>query len=150
MENVIKTVKQKENQFLEMQSEMNKNINSKTYGLLNEYDFNEYKTANMWLMKGDSCIEIDRIEDNSLDLIIFSPPFSSLFTYSNYIHDMGNNESHEDFFKQYTFLLKKMYAKLKPGRLMVCHTKDLGVYKNSSGYTGMYDFYSRTYKVRFR
>jgi DNA modification methylase len=23
---------------------------------------------------------------------------------------------------------------------MACHTKDLGVYKNSSGYTGMYDF----------
>lgn len=140
MENVIKTVKQKEAQFLEMQSEMNKNINSKTYGLLNEYEFKEYKTPQMWLMKGDTCIEIDRIEDNSLDLIIFSPPFSSLFTYSNYIHDMGNNASHDDFFKQYTFLLRKMYAKLKPGRLMVCHTKDLGVYKNSSGYTGMYDF----------
>lgn len=140
MENVIKTVKQKENQFLEMQTEMNKNINSKTYGLLNEYEFKEFKNDRMWLMKGDTCVEIDRIQDNSLDLIVFSPPFSSLFTYSNYIHDMGNNASHDDFFNQYTYLLKKMYAKLKPGRLMVCHTKDLGVYKNSSGYTGMYDF----------
>lgn len=53
---------------------------------------------------------------------------------------MGNNESHEDFFKQYAFLLKEMYRILKPGRLMCCHTKDLGVYKNSSGYTGIYDF----------
>jgi len=140
MENVIKSIRIKEKQFLEMQSEMNKNINSKEYGLLHHYEYKEYRDEKMWLMKGDSCLEIDRLEDNSLDLIIFSPPFSSLFTYSNYIHDMGNNASHEDFFKQYAFLLRKMYAKLKPGRLMVCHTKDLGVYKNSSGYTGMYDF----------
>ena len=53
---------------------------------------------------------------------------------------MGNNESHVDFFKQYAFLLKEIYRIMKPGRLICCHTKDLGVYKNSSGFTGMYDF----------
>ena len=140
MENVITSIKKKQNQFLEMQTEMNKNINSKTYGLKNEYEFAEKKTDSMWLMKGDSCIETARVPSNSVDLIIFSPPFSSLFTYSNYIHDMGNNDNHEEFFHQYSFLLKELYRILKPGRLMCCHTKDLGVYKNSSGYTGQYDF----------
>lgn len=140
MENVISSIKRKEKQFIEMQQEMNLNINSKQYGLLNSYEFKEYRTPEMWLMKGDTCIEIDRLEDNSLDLIVFSPPFSSLFTYSNYIHDMGNNENHEEFFKQYAYLLKRMYAKLKPGRLMCCHTKDLGAYINTHGYTGQYDF----------
>lgn len=140
MENVITSIQRKEKQFKEMQSEMNKNINGVKYGLLEEYKFREFKTDNVWLMKGDSCIEIDRIPYNSVGLIVFSPPFSSLFTYSNYIHDMGNNESHEEFFKQYTYLLEKMYKKLRPGGIMACHTKDLGVYKNSSGYTGMYDF----------
>ena len=140
MENVSKKIEQKERQFLEMQQEMNQNINTLTYGLLEEYERKEFKTNDVLLIKGDSCIEIKAIPDNSVDLIIFSPPFSSLFTYSNYIHDMGNNESHEDFFKQYAFLLKDLYRILKPGRLMCCHTKDLGVYKNSSGYTGMYDF----------
>jgi DNA modification methylase len=53
---------------------------------------------------------------------------------------MGNNDNHEEFFKQYSYLLADMFRILKPGRLMACHTKDLGVYKNSSGYTGMYDF----------
>jgi DNA modification methylase len=140
MKNVINTIKTKEAQFLEMQSEMNKNINGEKYGLLNDYQYKEYRNENVFLMKGDTNIEIKRIPDNSVDLIIFSPPFSSLFTYSNYIHDMGNNESHADFFKQYEFLLKELYRILKPGRIMACHTKDLGVYKNSSGYTGMYDF----------
>lgn len=140
MSNVIKSIDKKQKQFEEMQNEMNKNINQNYYGLRNEYKFEEYRDENMWLMHGDSVQEIDRIQDNTLDLIIFSPPFSSLFTYSDYIHDMGNCDSHDEFFKQYAFLLKKLYKKLKPGRLMCCHTKDLGVYKNSSGYTGMYDF----------
>jgi len=140
MENVSMSIQKKERQFMEMQNEMNKNINELHYGLKSDYDYREFKTKNSYLLKGDSCIEIKRIPDNSVDLIIFSPPFSSLFTYSNYIHDMGNNESHDEFFKQYAFLLKDLYRILKPGRLMCCHTKDLGVYKNSSGYTGMYDF----------
>lgn len=140
MENVMISINKKQSQFLEMQSEMNKFINGDSFGLLDSYDFKEVKTADYWLMKGDSCQEIKRIPDNSVDLIVFSPPFSSLFTYSNYIHDMGNNENHEEFFKQYHFLLQDLYRILKPGRLMVCHTKDLAVYKNSSGYTGLYDF----------
>lgn len=140
MENVMKSIENKQKQFLEMQNEMNKFINGDSFGLLDSYDFKEVKTADYWLMKGDSCQEIKRIPDNSVDLIVFSPPFSSLFTYSNYIHDMGNNENHEEFFKQYHFLLQDLYRILKPGRLMVCHTKDLAVYKNSSGYTGLYDF----------
>lgn len=140
MENVIQTIRRKEKQFLEMQQEMNKNINSKTYGLVDSYEYKEFKAPGVWLMKGDSCIEIDRIEDGSLDLIVFSPPFSALFTYSNYIHDMGNNASHADFFQQYGYLLDRLYKKLRDGGIMACHTKDLGVYKNSSGFTGMYDF----------
>ena len=140
MENVVKSINKKQKQFEEMQNEMNKFINGDSFGLLDSYKFKEVKTDNYWLMKGDSCQEIKRIPDNSVDLIIFSPPFSSLFTYSNYIHDMGNNDNHEEFFKQYGYLLKDLYRILKPGRLMVCHTKDLAVYKGSSGYTGLYDF----------
>lgn len=140
MENVKSAIERKQSQFLEMQSEMNKFINGNSFGLRDSYDFDEVKTDKYWLMKGDSCLEIKRIPDNSVDLIIFSPPFSSLFTYSNYIHDMGNNDNHDEFFKQYGYLLQDLYRILKPGRLMVCHTKDLAVYKNSSGYTGLYDF----------
>ena len=140
MQNVVDSINRKQIQFKEMQNEMNKFINTQSFGLLDSYDFKEEKTDQYWLMKGDSCQEIKRIPDNSVDLIIFSPPFSSLFVYSNYIHDMGNNDSHEEFFEQYKFLLNDLYRILKPGRLMVCHTKDLAVYKNSSGYTGLYDF----------
>lgn len=140
MQNARAIIEEKQRKFEEMQREINRNVNEHNYGLLNDYTYEEYRDDKVFLMKGDTTIEIARIPDNSVDLIIFSPPFSSLFTYSNYIHDMGNNEDHESFFKQYAFLLKELYRILRPGRLMCVHTKDLGVYKNSSGYTGMYDF----------
>lgn len=140
MANARTIIEKKQRAFEEMQREINRNVNENHYGLLDRYDYREYRDDNVFLMKGDTTIEIKRIPDNSVDLIVFSPPFSSLFTYSNYINDMGNNDSHEEFFEQYSFLLKELYRILKPGRLMCCHTKDLGVYKNTSGYTGMYDF----------
>ncbi len=130
MENVVKTIHKKQKQFEEMQNQMNKHINGKKYGLLHDYEYAEVKTDNYWLMKGDTTREIKRIPDNSVDLIVFSPPFSSLFTYSNYIHDMGNNETHADFFEQYHFLLKDLYRILKPGRVKCCQTKNLSGYKN--------------------
>lgn len=140
MENVVANYQAKERQYFETLAEMNNGINGQRYGLVTSYDFHEVKTDQYWLMKGDTVIESKRIPDNSAGLIIFSPPFSSLFTYSNYIHDMGNNPSHKAFFEQYRYLLEEDYRILQPGRLLITHVKNLGVYKNSSGYTGMYDF----------
>lgn len=140
MENVVANYQVKERQYFETLAEMNKGINGERYGLVTSYDFKEEKTDHYWLMKGDTVIESKRIPDNSAGLIIFSPPFSSLFTYSNYIHDMGNNPTHRAFFEQYRYLLDEDYRILQPGRLLITHVKNLGVYKTSSGYTGMYDF----------
>lgn len=140
MQNVLKNIQMKEKQHNESIREVSKAINGKTYGLLEAYNFKEVKNAHMWLMKGDTAIEIKRIPDNSVDFIEFSPPFKSLFTYSNYIHDLGNNDTPEAFWDQYKFIIQECYRILKPGRIMACHTKDLGVYKNSSGWTGMDNF----------
>lgn len=140
MNNVLQTVKRKQESFLTMQAKMNKITNEFRYGLKNEYVRREVKTNSSLLINGDCVKEIKIVENDSVDLIIYSPPFSSLFTYSNYIHDMGNNDSHERFFEQYAFLLKELYRVLKPGRLICTHTKDLAVYKNSSGYSGLYNF----------
>ena len=121
--------------------------NKKEYGLTKDYDFEETKADEYHLMRGDSCVEIERIPDNSIDMSIFSPPFSSLFTYSDNIRDMGNCENHNQFFEQYDFLLSQLYRIIKPGRIVCVHTKDLAVYKNSSGYTGLYDFTSDNHKA---
>lgn len=139
MENVVTIIKRKEKQFIELQTELKNGINNK-YNLIMDYKKIEHKTDSYHIINGDSVEEIDCLKDNSLDFSIFSPPFSNLFTYSNNLRDMGNNENDTEFFKQNQFLLNKLFKKIKPGRLVCVHTKDLAVYKNSSGYTGLKDF----------
>jgi DNA modification methylase len=53
---------------------------------------------------------------------------------------MGNCVSDDEFFEQQSFLLKELYRIIKPGRLVCVHSKDLARYKNSSGFSGMWDF----------
>jgi len=139
MENVVSIIHRKETQFLELQTQMKTAINKK-YNLVMEYEKKIYTGKNYKIYQGDSVVEIDNIEDESLDFSIFSPPFSNLFTYSNNMRDMGNNDNDEEFFKQNQFLLDKLFKKMKPGRLVCVHSKDLAVYKGSSGYTGLKDF----------
>jgi DNA modification methylase len=123
-----------------MMEEIVKNVNANTYNLKMDYTRREVKTDDYHIVNGDSIDFIKEIPDNSIDLSVFSPPFSTLFTYSDNIRDMGNCVSDEEFFEQQKFLLKELYRIIKPGRLVCVHSKDLARYKNSSGFSGMWDF----------
>ena len=50
---------------------------------------------------GDCCEVVKGIPDNSVGYIIFSPPFSSLYTYSNYNEDMGHSGNDDEFYVIY-------------------------------------------------
>lgn len=140
MSNVALTIKQKQYQFNKMMEQITQQVNQNIYGLKVDYTKREVKNDNFHVMNGDSCELIKEIESNSIDLSVFSPPFSTLFTYSDNIRDMGNCVSDEEFFEQQKYLLTELYRIMKPGRLVCVHTKDLARYKNSSGFSGMYDF----------
>jgi DNA modification methylase len=105
-----------------------------------DYDRKKVETENYTIFNGDSCELIREIPDNSMHLSVFSPPFSTLFTYSDNLRDMGNCNSDAQFFEQTKFLLSELYRIMMPGRLVCVHTKDIARYKNSSGYSGMWDF----------
>lgn len=79
------------------------------------------------------CIQyIKTVPDNSLDFSISSPPFSSLYIYSESEADMGNSSSDEEFFEHYRFLVQELYRAMRPGRLVAIHVKDLVYYQGSS------------------
>lgn len=140
MENVTSSINRKQKQFNEMMEGIVKYTNEEDYTLKSDYDMKQTKTDDYRLVNGD-CVElIQTLESDSIDLSVFSPPFSTLFTYSDNIRDMGNCTDDAQFFEQTAFLLKELYRVIKPGRLVCVHTKDLARYKNSSGYTGLYDF----------
>jgi DNA modification methylase len=80
------------------------------------------------------------IPDNTIHYEIYSPPFSSLFTFSNSERDLSNNNSNKEFFDHFQFMAKELYRVLMPCRLMSVHCADLGITKASQGEIGIYDF----------
>ncbi len=89
--------------------------------------------------------------DNSVDYSISSPPFSSLYTYSNSEYDMGNCTNATEFFKQYEYLVDQLFRVIKPGRNVSFHCMDLPTSKQRDGFIGIDDFSGdliRAYKKR--
>lgn len=87
------------------------------------------------------CVDVARgLPDNSIDFGIYSPPFESLYVFSNSERDMGNNASSEDFWAHYKFLIAENYRILKPGRLIAIHCMNLPTSKVRDGYIGIKDF----------
>ena len=87
------------------------------------------------------CVELSRkIESESIDYSIFSPPFSSLYTYSDSERDMGNSKSDDEFFQHFCFLIEQIYRITKPGRLCSVHCMQLPTVKCRDGYIGIRDF----------
>ena len=92
-------------------------------------------------MHNADCIDLAReIESDSIDFSVYSPPFESLFTYSNSDRDMGNNKSTEDFQRHYQYLIDEMMRIMKPGRLIAIHCMNLTTSKVNDGFIGIRDF----------
>lgn len=90
--------------------------------------------------RGD-CVEVmAQIPDESIDYSIFSPPFASLYTYSNSERDMGNNLTYDQFKDHFSFLVREIYRTLKPGRLVSLHCFDIPAMKQRDGFIGLIDF----------
>ena len=92
------------------------------------------------LYNGD-CVEVARgLPDNSIHYSIFSPPFSSLYTYSNSDRDMGNCRNDAEFFEHFKFLIHELFRVTIPGRLVSFHCMDIPAMKSRDGYIGIKDF----------
>ena len=87
------------------------------------------------------CVEVLRgLPTDSVDYSIFSPPFSSLYTYSNSPHDMGNVRNDGEFFAHFAFLISEFRRVMKPGHLISFHCMDLPTSKERDGHIGLRDF----------
>jgi DNA modification methylase len=105
----------------------------------------EYLTAEEhgedWtLMLGDSCERMAEIDDDSVDLSVYSPPFASLFTYSDSDRDLGNSASRAEFFEHYGFIIRENLRITKPGRICCVHVQQLTTTKTTNGIVGLTDF----------
>ena len=77
------------------------------------------------IYNGDCMDVITTLEDESIDLSVYSPPFAGLYNYSSSEKDFSNCNSKEEFMNQYEFLIKEMARVTKSGRINVVHCQDI-------------------------
>jgi len=104
-------------------------------------DVIKQKAGESWMIYNGDCIEVlSSIPDDSIGYSIFSPPFSSLYTYSNSERDMGNCKTDEEFQTHFKFLVDHLFRIIQPGRLVSIHCMQIPAMKERDGYIGLKDF----------
>ena len=94
----------------------------------------QYVDENMALYNGDSAEILKGIPDDSIHFMIYSPPFASLYVYSNSERDLGNCKTLGEFYTQFEYIVKELYRCLMPGRLMAVHCMNLPTTKGRDGF----------------
>jgi hypothetical protein len=101
----------------------------------------DYAEGEGWQLHQADCVHLaSEMESESVDYTVFSPPFASLYTYSNSDYDMGNCRDDDGFYQQFRFLVDQMFRITKPGRLLSFHCMNLATSKQNHGYIGLRDF----------
>lgn len=98
-------------------------------------------TGDGWVAYLGDCVEgVKQLSDASVHYSIFSPPFASLYTYSNSDRDMGNCKTDDEFDEHFRFLVAELHRVLLPGRLVSFHCMNLPTLKTRDGVIGIRDF----------
>ena len=108
--------------------------------MIDEYITDTATGANWALMLGDSCERLAELDDETIDLSIYSPPFASLFTYSPSIRDLGNSATRTEFVEHYTYIINQILRLTKPGRISCVHVQQLTNTKATHGEMSLSDF----------
>lgn len=92
------------------------------------------------LYQGDAVDIFKGLPDHSIGYSIFSPPFQSLYVYSNSPRDMGNVRNDAEFFEHLDYLIAELARVMKPGRNVSFHCMLMPASKERDGYIGLKDF----------
>lgn len=101
---------------------------------------NEAHGENYVAYQADCVSLASQLPDACIDFSIYSPPFGSLFVYSDSAADMGNSSTDGEFADHYAYLVREKYRLTKPGRLTAVHCSDLPMTKWKDGAVGIRDF----------
>lgn len=71
------------------------------------------KLKNIWI-NGDCLKELPKLKENSVDLIITSPPYHNLRVYSNDPSDISNCETYEEYYYLLGLIIEECYRVLRP------------------------------------
>jgi len=107
---------------------------------------NEHHGNSFCAYHGD-CVDVAKqLPGESVDFSIYSPPFGSLFVYSESAADMGNSTD-DEFAEHYAFLVREIFRLTKPGRITAVHCSDLPMTKWREGAVGIKDFSGQIIRI---
>lgn len=112
----------------------------KANGAQQEYAESERRGENWFMLLGDCVKRVSEIEDETIDLSVFSPPFISLYTYSATARDMGNSRDENAFYEHFGFLIRQLLRVIKPGRICAVHVSQVPAMLGRDGFIGLKDF----------
>ena len=104
------------------------------------YTTNDAAGVDWRLMLGDSAERMGELADSSIGLSVYSPPFASLYTYSNSERDLGNSRTVAEFFQHYQYLIAEILRVTMPGRNTCVHVQQIAAMLERDGYIGIKDF----------
>ena len=144
---ILANLKRKEIQHHEMSANMIEHMKdimnqelAGTSNIVEEYREDTHTGDGYTVHLGDCVKWTRKMEDNSIDYSVFSPPFADLFVYSNSDHDMGNCKNDAEFVAQLRYLISELFRVIKPGRNVSFHCMNLPTTKMRQGFIGLRDF----------
>lgn len=94
-----------------------------------------------WKLWNADCVDVTTgIPDDTLHYTVFSPPFESLYTFSDHPRDMSNCTDSATFWNHFQFLINELFRATMPGRLCSIHCMQLPTSKLRDGFIGLRDF----------
>ena len=144
---ILQNIKRKEvlhhemsaNMIEHMRDIMNKELAGQE-NIVDEYQEATFNGDGFTVHMGDCVKWTKRMDDNSVDYSVFSPPFADLFVWSSSDHDMGNCANDAEFVAQLRFLIGELFRIVKPGRNVSFHCMNLPTTKMRQGHIGLRDF----------
>lgn len=144
---VIENIRRKDSDATEMAESMLQIMRANTLEQLKQVQRQvaPYRTrethGEAWQAYMGDCVEgVQQLADNSIHYSIFSPPFASLYTYSNSDRDMGNCRTGDEFAAHFAFLVRELHRVMMQGRLVSFHCANLPSMKQRDGVIGLKDF----------
>lgn len=145
---VVANIRRKEREAMDMADSMVEHmmeintaeIHGQTYRSKSPY-VRDVKQGDGWTAHLGDCVDVcSEFSDDSIHYTVYSPPFSSLYTYSNSDRDMGNCLDDDEFFQHYKYMVKELFRATMPGRLVSFHCMNLPTSKERNGFIGIRDF----------
>lgn len=98
------------------------------------------QSGERWNLHRGDCVEVlAEMPEASVDFSVYSPPFISLYTYTNTERDVGNSSTREEFIEHFGYVVRELLRVTKPGRLSACHIAQVTTTKATHGVIGLVD-----------